>query len=347
MYNKNMSNSVGKKEGFTIIEVMLFLALTGLVFAGVVGGTNGNIAKERYRDSVQDVANQLKTIYSDVRNVKIPEHDENVCQLENYAWHMSHPGETVERKRGRSVCAVYGRLVSIFSDGQGETHIQSAVVYGNDYLDLSQKIQTASVTPTYLDSDIWPGDAYYLNGQDKNGDKNKQPVDLSSLSDLDLYKVLRADIGKLGSMGVMSAIGFELKDVKPQWGATIVKKQKTGEPKQNLRAYILIARSPISGVVHTYVHELDLTPEEETQYANKFKGDLSFYQDMNGKSVQGKLMGENEQFVKKDLRLCIDSSNETVYGGQRRMIKIVKDAHNETGVELVNFDTASKEDQCQ
>ena len=343
-----MSNSVGKKEGFTIIEVMLFLALTGLVFAGVVGGTSGNLAKERYRDSVQDVASQLKTIYSDVRNVEIPPHNQNVCEVTDYSWYMSHSsGEEPDPKRGRSSCAVYGRLVSIFTDNVGETHIQSAVAYGNDYLELTEKIRRASTTPKY--TDIWPktyGD-YYINGQDKNGDKNAQAADLSALSDLDLYKILNVDIGKNTHAGTMTALSFDLKDVTPQWGATIVKKQQEGQPKQNFRAYLLIVRSPVSGVIHTYVYEQDLTSNQERDAAYAHNGDLSLSANLSDKSIQGSLRGQTEKFEKKEVRLCIDSSNETVYGGQRRMIKIARDAHNETGVELVNFDMASEEDQCQ
>ena len=39
-----------QKYGFTIIETMLFIAITGLVFAGVVIGTNGSLRSQRYRD---------------------------------------------------------------------------------------------------------------------------------------------------------------------------------------------------------------------------------------------------------------------------------------------------------
>lgn len=343
-----MSNSVGKKEGFTIIEVMLFLALTGLVFVGVVGGTNGNLAKERYRDSVQDIANQLKTIYTDVRNVEIPAHSaaDNPCVPQGHGWVGTV--DSLERNRGRTICAVYGRIVSIYADQGGKTHIQSTTVFGNDYLELAEKIRNADKTVKY--TDIWPGASYYINGQDRYGDKNKQAADLSTLSDLDLYKILNVDYVK-GSNSphttVASALGFELKDNQPQWGATIVKKQKAGEAKQNLRAFILIVRSPVSGVVHTYVNELDLDAETENDYASNMKSDLRFAILGSTPRLQSMLTGPNEAMKKQELRLCIDSSNETAYGGQRRMIKIAKDAHNETGVELVNFDMASEEDMCQ
>lgn len=343
-----MSNSVGKKDGFTIIEVMLFLALTGLVFVGVVGGTNGNLAKERYRDSVQDIANQLKTIYTDVRNVEIPAHSNtNPCVPQGHGWVGTV--DTAERNRGRTVCAVYGRIVSIYSDQGGKTHIQSTTVFGHDYLELTEKIRNADKTVKY--TDIWPdGPGYYINGQDQHGDKNKQAADLSTLSDLDLYKILNVDYVKgyysPHTIGA-SALDFEFKDYQPQWGATIVKKQKAGEAKQNLRAFILIVRSPVSGVVHTYVNELNLDAETEYDYAANMKGNLNraFFGDTP--RLLEMLTGPNEAMKKQELRLCIDFSSETAYGGQRRMIKIAKDAHNETGVELVNFDMASEEDTCQ
>ena len=47
-------------RGFTIIEVMLFLALSGVLLAGILGGLGGNIARQRYNDAVQDIANIMR-----------------------------------------------------------------------------------------------------------------------------------------------------------------------------------------------------------------------------------------------------------------------------------------------
>lgn len=55
-----------QKPGFTIIEVMLVLGLTGLLLVGVLSTTFSSIAAQRYNDSVRSFAEYLRTVYSEV-----------------------------------------------------------------------------------------------------------------------------------------------------------------------------------------------------------------------------------------------------------------------------------------
>lgn len=57
-----------KLFGFTIIEVLLFLAISGALFAGVVASSRRTIAEQRYNDSVQDFADFLRGIYASTSN---------------------------------------------------------------------------------------------------------------------------------------------------------------------------------------------------------------------------------------------------------------------------------------
>lgn len=54
------------KSGFTIIEVMLVLGLTGMLLIGLLGGTFSSIAAQRYSDSVRSFAEYLRQEYSEV-----------------------------------------------------------------------------------------------------------------------------------------------------------------------------------------------------------------------------------------------------------------------------------------
>lgn len=69
-----------------MIEVSLFLAITGLLFIGIAAGVQNSIFQQRYNDSVQNFVEFLRTTYSEVTNVE-------------------HIGG------GNSDLAVYGRLV--------------------------------------------------------------------------------------------------------------------------------------------------------------------------------------------------------------------------------------------
>lgn len=54
------------KQGFTIIEVMLVLAVTGVMLIGVIAGTYTSIATQRYNDSVRSFSEFLRQVYAEV-----------------------------------------------------------------------------------------------------------------------------------------------------------------------------------------------------------------------------------------------------------------------------------------
>lgn len=57
---------VKTKQGFTIIEVMLVLGITGLMLIGVIGGTYASIATQRYNDSVRSFSEFLRQVFAEV-----------------------------------------------------------------------------------------------------------------------------------------------------------------------------------------------------------------------------------------------------------------------------------------
>lgn len=68
---KNLCYNGGMKKvrkGFTLIEIMMFLAITALLFVGIIGGVQNSVNNQRYTDAVQDFANFLKNIYAEVEN---------------------------------------------------------------------------------------------------------------------------------------------------------------------------------------------------------------------------------------------------------------------------------------
>ena len=89
-----------RRRGFTLVEVSLFLAVTGLLFLGVTIGVQNSIYQQRYSDTVQGFANFLRNIYDEVVNVQ-------------------------SVSNGRHGTAIYGKLVTF-----GETEDkQSFFVY--------------------------------------------------------------------------------------------------------------------------------------------------------------------------------------------------------------------------
>lgn len=90
------------KAGFTIIEVMLFLGISGLLAAGVLVGTGSSLNSQRYRDSVNSLKTMLQRQYSEVSNVS-NDSDNNICN-----------GTSVSR--GQSNCVILGRYITTTSE---------------------------------------------------------------------------------------------------------------------------------------------------------------------------------------------------------------------------------------
>ncbi len=61
---------ISRRCGFTLVDVSLLLAITSLIFVGIVAGTQSSIYQQRYNDAVQSFADFLRNNYSQVLNVQ-------------------------------------------------------------------------------------------------------------------------------------------------------------------------------------------------------------------------------------------------------------------------------------
>ena len=140
------------RKGFTIIEVMLFLALSGLLLVGLLGGLGGNIARQRYNDAVQDVVNMLRDQYSFVSDTQIALRLNDGAKQDTSCYGLvkgdsvSPPGEYFKSQsistpdsisfRGRTNCVIYGAVVTI-----NEKYIETTELIGKDYQAVSRSIK--------------------------------------------------------------------------------------------------------------------------------------------------------------------------------------------------------------
>jgi len=113
-YNShNMSDGV--KNGFTILEVVLVLAVTVALLVGLLAGTGTVIARQRYNDSVTSFRDFLQRQYSlvaDVQNNSMQVDCRRTGTIEN-GFSVSAGGPDTGG-RGRSDCLIYGRLFFFF-----------------------------------------------------------------------------------------------------------------------------------------------------------------------------------------------------------------------------------------
>jgi type II secretory pathway pseudopilin PulG len=108
-------------DGFTIIETMLFLAITGLLIATMLVGVGTSINNQRYRDSVTSLQSFLQSQYSSINNVQNDRDNSWKCGASATS---SQTGASQDR--GQSDCVLLGRYITIVG---GDTTVATVLGY--------------------------------------------------------------------------------------------------------------------------------------------------------------------------------------------------------------------------
>ena len=268
-----------KRTGFTLIEIVLFLAITGLLFVGIVAGTGNSIAQQRFTDSVQSFTELLRSVYSEVSN----------------------PQSVGE---GRSETAIYGKLISFG---------QTTGLDGEKIDELDQRIFIYDVV----------GKVNHV------GDDNTGKI-TEVLSNLGANVAIETtdDDGKK----IMEPAG-EIRSYTPRWGASIEKTDLDyfDSKKDLFVGSILIVRHPRSGTINTLVSK-DVIQINSILASANIDGDFRI--------AKGMLLNplDSGSFETREVDFCIDPRGIEVVGNNRRDIRLVKNARNASGVEIIDLD---------
>jgi type II secretory pathway pseudopilin PulG len=104
-----------KTAGFTIIEVMLFLAVSGALAVAILVGSGVAINQQRYRDSVSSLKSFLQEQYSDTTNTTNSRTGDEAC---SNAVVVTPPSYIpAPQPRGTTNCLLLGRSIVISNNG--------------------------------------------------------------------------------------------------------------------------------------------------------------------------------------------------------------------------------------
>ena len=298
------------RRGFTLIEVMLFLAVAAMMFVGVIANTHRNIANQRFSSSVQNFATFLRRVYNEVEDVQIANRStitsiRDYCTMDAAVISSRDLGNSGLPGSGRSDCAVYGKLVTF-----GENQSNSKEIYVYD------------VIGNIVD--------------------NRHPIaatnDLAAVAEVQAGVVL-LDRSSASSPYTLSVSSYSQSLDWDAWIEDINGNRFTGA--------ILIVRSPLSGVIHTYINNSYSANGINLYQTLSSAGSAMSAADANAKfSTNGtvaRLTASISNYQAQEVNFCVDSDDR---GGQkRRNIRLAADARNSGDIIVVVADD-SGENQC-
>lgn len=112
-----------KNAGFTIIETILFLGVSGALTVGMLVGSGVAINQQRYRDSVNSLKSFVQQQYNEVTNVVNGREGSEACN--DAVVTDSSDATTTPQSRGTSECILLGRHIAIDATG---THVTASNV---------------------------------------------------------------------------------------------------------------------------------------------------------------------------------------------------------------------------
>ncbi|MBQ2695231.1 prepilin-type N-terminal cleavage/methylation domain-containing protein [Candidatus Saccharibacteria bacterium] len=313
-----------KQFGFTLIEVALFLALTGVLFVGIAVGTQNTITEQRYNDSVQNFAEFLRGIYSEVSNP-----------------------QSISAGRSETT-AIYGKLV-VFGEDAG--------LDGNEILDNEQRVFVYDVVGEVANSTTLKGTGSVVSLLNelnanvvvpvKRGGDSSGGDEILLLKKDGIYRK-KNNVGdefeKVNSTTddyVMEPAGI-VESYAPRWQAEI---EKTNGGDGSYRSgsingendrwtgSILVVRHPRSGTVNTLVAEGTVIEVNKAIEEYEEKKEISI--------VSMLLTDKLGDFKATQVDFCINHYGWGNPSSTRRDIRIEKDARNASAVEIINLDDSA------
>ncbi len=308
-----------QKSGFTIIETMLFLAITGLVFAGVVIGTNGSLRSQRYRDTVQSFVNSLRDVYSRAENTEIIDYGNQQARC---GWWNNKTSDVSDANsaRGRSRCVVYGLAVAIYTNNDG-SYVMSSLLGGFDEARTKENLKSTDSSPY--------DDLLYL--------KHAGVSEFFTYDTDPPYRWERK--GEVKSKLLWGAKVHVLCSEDMVYSGKYDSCKSINDIADNIGIEMIVYRSPNTGSIESfarYTGNSVINPIAGKSSTTNANDSLIKFDDG--------IVGEPTKLKHRDVSFCIEPGDGMSSSGGMRMVTIDGDASGENAVRLIEAD--SKENRC-
>lgn len=344
-----------QRLGFTILEVVLVLAISSLLFIGIVFSLSQRIAYGRYNNATNELADFLKDTFSSVLNTENArfgnELSREYCSLSgatasgNFANgrpvmsgvnSTSTPTEPYAYYPGRTNCAIYGKILFFGTTGLNDASSADDKIYVFDIVgDTVEQNNMSSILATEKNSGI-----------------------IAALKAVHAdYSAAIFENSNDPNSGCKVAPAGSFRTYSPSWG-TLLKTANYNSPSgldinDNFEGMVMIVRAPASGEVATFFYEGSYDSSEIPQMAtddgmldigcnNLSSGNVSSYTLDYQKFEDYTPTYDNGE--EKNEGFCISSDDFWVaIGNLRKYIRFIRNGQNPSAIDL----DQSEENPCR
>lgn len=131
------------QRGYTVIEVLIFMAISGFMFVVAAGFINGKQSSAELRQSLSDANTQLRSVINDVSNGFFPSNGDFVCNADSpgapsFPALVGSPNQQGANKG----CVFMGKVIQFGTDGTGGRGYRIYTIAGRQYADTTGALPT-------------------------------------------------------------------------------------------------------------------------------------------------------------------------------------------------------------
>lgn len=249
------------KSGFTLLEVVLVIAIATLLFMSVVMGIGGRIATGRYETAANEIVDYFRDVYTATLNTENArtgtEGQRDYCTLYSAT---TYPEPSYNASPG-------DQLLALSNDKRFTNDREST--------SITEEAKKQDTYPGRTDCAIY-GKAIYFNGgktahvfdvvgnvvTNVKKEENDYVTDLKRLENatvLEQLEYARADIfaaipDSVGSSTCKLSAAGDHTVYEPNWGA-LFKSANDNDKGSDFNGMVMVVRSPLSGNVSTFFYE--------------------------------------------------------------------------------------------
>lgn len=157
-------------SGYTIIEVMIFLVVTGTLLISAMAIFNGRQVRTEYVQSIRETDQRILTVANEVATGYFPEKESFACTSSTTSTNISPVNS--ERQGGNEDCVFLGKIVQFGVDGDQRQYVVHTVAGSRKTPDSSQIVTTLQeARPNTVDALLedfripYGGQAYRVRAQ--------------------------------------------------------------------------------------------------------------------------------------------------------------------------------------